>query len=1259
MRKLRRTLPIIAAMVLLLGVVSVVHAAATVSTVAITSNPGTDNNYATGDTITVALTFSEAVTVAGTPYVVLDIGEQPRHAAYSGDGSSMAAQPFSYTVLAGDKDTDGVSLQANSLTLNGGGIQTTSDSTAATLTHSAMTFANHNVDNDITLVSNIGQTGATDHITISATQSATVSFNALESDASTYTLKEIALDVQTASPTLDVTITVLGRRAQTDYVFSGSVANTGRQVFTINQAYIRHASLKSAILGGFRYEVTITGSGDGTVAIGATASSGQDTGGVARWTIADPPTNTTVPRFSLQGHEHANPFITHAEIISEPEDGMSYKAGERIEVLFVFNRFLSGTFPATADLWFGTGAAQRREASLVGQYPQHSYHHAVYAYTVQSRDADTDGILLGENPLGRNEDFALVEDPLAVGSGAHVPADLTLSATQLGAGQLVDGSQERTCVEVACIELTVEVEVNRHGDHLSGFNLLSTGLPFEYRGALSVNTFSYKGTSSSFIRVDVIEPGDAFEYCGLECVDISDPFLAVTTFPEISSVADRLGFVEVDGAVFHISEADTGFSGMAFWWTNPGFTWSDGQSVQIKLIENATASFDMASYTANEGDSFDVTVTLSDSFENTRTLPVVVTPNGEATEADYSVSPKELVFAPGETEKTFSVTLVDDTIDDDDETLTLSFDEPHIKSGGTNDTATVNITDNDDPAVNVSYGSATYTVAEGGTQTVTVTLSADPERTVTIPIVTTEQDGASSSDYSGVPANVTFSAGDTSKAFTFSATQDMYNDDGESVLLSFGTLPPAVRAGTPSEATVSITDDDDPPEVAFGESAYTVAEGGIVNVEVKLATALESAVTVPIRHTPQGTTSSGDYSGVPGTVTFNTGDTSKAFTFSATQDMYNDDGESVLLSFGTLPPAVRAGTPSEATVTITDDDDPPEVAFGESAYTVAEGGMVSVEVKLATALESAVTVPIRHTPQDGASSSDYSGVPGTVTFNTGDTSKAFMFSATQDMYNDDGESVLLSFGTLPPAVRAGTPSEATVTITDDDDPPEVAFGESAYTVAEGGMVSVEVKLATALESAVTVPIRHTPQDGASSSDYSGVPGTVTFNTGDTSKAFMFSATQDMYNDDGESVLLSFGTLPPAVRAGTPSEATVTITDDDDPPEVAFGESAYTVAEGGMVSVEVKLAAALESAVTVPIRHTPQGTTSFADYTGVPANVTFSAGDTSESFTFAATDDTVDDDGESVLLGFGPLPTDVSTGGTPTSTVRSPTTTIQR
>ena len=89
-------------------------------------------------------------------------------------GASAAPQPFSYTVFAGDRDADGVSLLVNSLALNGGAIQATDDSTNATLAHSAMTFANHKVDTQVTLLSSLGDPDTPGTMTISATQSATV-----------------------------------------------------------------------------------------------------------------------------------------------------------------------------------------------------------------------------------------------------------------------------------------------------------------------------------------------------------------------------------------------------------------------------------------------------------------------------------------------------------------------------------------------------------------------------------------------------------------------------------------------------------------------------------------------------------------------------------------------------------------------------------------------------------------------------------------------------------------------------------------------------------------------------------------------------------------------------------------------------------------------------------------------------------------------------------------------------------------------------
>ena len=91
-------------------------------------------------------------------------------------------------------------------------------------------------------------------------------------------------------------------------------------------------------------------------------------------------------------------------------------------------------------------------------------------------------------------------------------------------------------------------------------------------------------------------------------------------------------------------------------------------------------------------------------------------------------------------------------------------------------------------AVTVEFEESAYTVAESDDAetmdvtenevVVTVTLSADPLREVIIPITKTNEGGATNSDYSGVPASVTFDSGETEKMFTFTATSDTADDDG-------------------------------------------------------------------------------------------------------------------------------------------------------------------------------------------------------------------------------------------------------------------------------------------------------------------------------------------------------------------------------------------------------------------------------------------------------------------------------------------------
>ena len=74
------------------------------------------------------------MTVTGVPQLALQVGSETRTADYeSGTGSTDLV--FSYTVVEGDKDTDGVAVEAGTIALNGGTIQV--GTTDAARTHEA------------------------------------------------------------------------------------------------------------------------------------------------------------------------------------------------------------------------------------------------------------------------------------------------------------------------------------------------------------------------------------------------------------------------------------------------------------------------------------------------------------------------------------------------------------------------------------------------------------------------------------------------------------------------------------------------------------------------------------------------------------------------------------------------------------------------------------------------------------------------------------------------------------------------------------------------------------------------------------------------------------------------------------------------------------------------------------------------------------------------------------------------------------------
>ena len=159
---------------------------------------------------------------------------------------------------------------------------------------------------------------------------------------------------------------------------------------------------------------------------------------------------------------------------------------------------------------------------------------------------------------------------------------------------------------------------------------------------------------------------------------------------------------------------------------------------------------------------------------------------------------------------------------------------------------------------------------------------------------------------------------------------------------------------------------------------------------------------------------------------------------------------------------------------------------------------------------------------------------------------------------------------------------------------------------------------------------------------------MTFQPGQTRASFTVRVTDDSDDDDGESVLLGFRSLfPDDLEVGRYGPGSTTLRIDDNDGEtavtVSFEAANYTAEEGGATAtVGLRLSTAPGREVTIPLTTENRGATS-GDYTVEPSSVTFEPSETVKSFTVTATDDSVDDDLESVAIGFGSLPARVSAG----------------
>ncbi|TGN82610.1 hypothetical protein EOW77_0026365, partial [Bradyrhizobium yuanmingense] len=234
----------------------------------------------------------------------------------------------------------------------------------------------------------------------------------------------------------------------------------------------------------------------------------------------------------------------------------------------------------------------------------------------------------------------------------------------------------------------------------------------------------------------------------------------------------------------------------------------------ISLLGSSTV------YVSETGGMATITVVRSGDLQSQATVEYTtneIGTGGTATAGQDFIQPTfngrsntgQVVFNPGESTKSFTISIVNDQLTEGNETFAVGLQNPGSGSLGTPRTVLVTIIDNDSP-VAISMADAAISVTEN-TQTATITLlrSGSTNQTATVGFTTSNGSALAGSDYTASSGTVTFAAGQVTQTITVPILNDATPENDETFTVTLSN-PTGATLGAETTTTVKILDNDNP-----------------------------------------------------------------------------------------------------------------------------------------------------------------------------------------------------------------------------------------------------------------------------------------------------------------------------------------------------------------------------------------------------------------------------------------------------------------
>ncbi|MDX2321571.1 MAG: DUF4347 domain-containing protein [Moritella sp.] len=588
---------------------------------------------------------------------------------------------------------------------------------------------------------------------------------------------------------------------------------------------------------------------------------------------------------------------------------------------------------------------------------------------------------------------------------------------------------------------------------------------------------------------------------------------------------------------------------------------------------------------AEAGGVSTLTATLSNSLNNQWPVDVSVGLgySGTATLTTDYAGATSITIAAGSSSNTTPLTGVSDSLYDAASAETIIADISTVSAGSKSTTAqqTISIADAQS-APTVTLSTSTDNLAEnGGSSTVTATLSHATYETVTVDLAYSGT-ATSGSDYATPSATITIAAGDTTADTStgLSSIDDADGEGNETIILAVATVSGggASESGT-QQQTVTITDDED-------TAAPLLSTVSIPNSSHKVGDTVTATITVAT-DSDDYTSGSGDITGTINGYLLSSltkvSDTQYTASFTITDGGADAAaGDTIAVNLTLTDSAGNSS--STYTSAISQGSDAlyanlPEISLTADTNTITEDGGVSI---LTATLSNSLN---NQWPVDVTTNLTYTGTASAVTdysksdsivISAGNSSNTATVTGTADTVFDAAidETAIVDISTLS-AGNEGSTNQQTLTITDAESAPTVTLSVGSSPVVEdGGTSTITATLDTATYADVVVNLGYTGTATSGGTDYNTPSSSITIPAGSlTATAITGITTVDDVNADGDqTIIIDVASVSggSATESGT-QQQTIIITDDDDGAAPVFDSMpslSNITAEGADLSVNM-------------------------------------------------------------------------------------------